>query len=81
MKEATYTVLATNGKEYKWNFTECERDPNDYGNGIYISIKYPSGDYTLLDCRYARKYNFDQACVDFLLDYYGENLDELSRDD
>ena len=81
MKEATYTVLAKSGKEYKWSFTECTPDPGDYGNGIYISIRYPSGDCTLLDCRYAKSYDFDKACVSYLLNYYGDNLDELSRDD
>ena len=80
MKEATYTVLTKSGKELKWNFTECEPDPNDYGNKMYISIETPSGDYSLLDCRYSA-YNFDKMCVDYLINYYGENLDELSRDD
>lgn len=81
MKKAIYTVLAKSGKSYKWEFTECEHDTNDYGNGIYISIKHPSGDHTLLDCRYANKYDFNKMCVDFLIEYYGENLDELSQDD
>ena len=78
--KASYTVTTKNGKSYKWEFTEC-KDGNDYGNGIYISIKYPSGGHTLLDCRYERKYNFTKMCVDYLMEYYGENLDELSEDD
>lgn len=81
MKEATYTVLATNGKEYKWTFTENLPTEQDYGNGIYIAIEHPNGEYTYMDCRYARKYDFDLMCVDFLVEYYGANLDELSRDD
>ena len=81
MKKATYEVLATNGKTYKWNFTECEPDHNDYGNGIYIAVVRPSGDSFLLDCRYAKNYDFNRMCVDYLIDYYGENLDELSMDD
>ena len=81
MKKAALRVLTKTGKSYRWEFTECEPDTNDYGNGIYISIKHPSGDHTLLDCRYTRGYNFDKMCVDFLIEYYGENLDELSEDD
>lgn len=34
MKEATYTVLTKSEKELKWNFTECEPDPNDYGENL-----------------------------------------------
>lgn len=78
MKTAKYEVLATNGKTYIWSFYECEPDPNDYGNGIYISIEKPSGDYSLIDCRYIRNYDFNRTCVDYLLNYYGENLDELT---
>jgi hypothetical protein len=80
MKKAIYTVLAKSGKTYKWKFTES-KDVNDYGNGIYIVIRHPSGDRSLLDCRYAKNYDFTKMCVDFLLEYYGENLDELSQDD
>lgn len=78
--EATYTVLTKNGKVYKWSFTESKCE-GDYGNGIYIAVKSPSGDVFSYDCRYMRGYEFHTACVDYLLTYYGENLDELSEDD
>lgn len=77
--EATYTVT-TNGKVYKWSFTESKSE-DDYGNGIYIAVKSPSGDVFSYDCRYMIGYEFHKACVDYLLAYYGENLDELSEDD
>lgn len=78
--KASYTVTTKNGKAYKWSFTESKRD-GDYGNGIYIAVETPSGDIFSLDRRYAIGYDFRKACVDYLLVYYGENLDELSEDD
>ena len=78
--KATYTVTTKNGKVYKWNFIESKME-GDYGNGIYIAVKTPSGDFFTLDRRYNVGYRFHKACVDYLLVYYGENLDELSEDD
>ena len=78
--KATYTVTAKDGQAYKWSFTECKND-GDYGNGIYIAVKSPSGDVCAMDCRYVTNYKFHKACVDYLLNYYGENIDELSEDD
>lgn len=79
--KATYTVTTKNGKAYKWTFEECEVNNEDYGNKKYIAYTMPSGDSFLLDCRYVSNYNFTKICVDFLLEWYGENLDELSEDD
>ena len=78
--KASYTVTTKNGKVYGWSFTEGKSE-GDYGNGMYIAVKSPSGDVSLLDCRYVKGYQFHKACVDYLLNYYGENLDELSEDD
>ena len=78
--KANYTVTTKNGKVYRWSFTKCKND-GDYGNGIYIAVKSPSGDISSLDCRYAINYKFHKACVDYLLNYYGDNLDELSEGD
>lgn len=77
---ASYTVTTKNGNVYKWSFAEC-RNEYDYGNGVYIGIKSPSGDKFSMDCRYMMGYEFRKACVDYLLTYYGENLDELSEND
>ena len=77
---ARYTVTTKNGKTYKWSFTES-KNKGDYGNGIYIGIITPSGDFSSMDCRYIKDYNFTKTCVEYLLRYYGENLDELSEDD
>lgn len=77
--EAKYTVTTKNGHAYKWSFTESKNE-GDYGNGIYIGVKFPSGDHTLLDCRYATNYKFHKECVNYLLAYYGDNLDELTED-
>ena len=81
MKTITYIVTAKSGKSYKWTFEEGKPNANDYGNGIYIGIKTPSGDIFSIDCRYMKNYNFEKVCVDYLLEYYGENLDELSEED
>ena len=78
--KATYTVTTKNGNVYKWSFAESKSE-GDYGNGIYIGIKSPSGDLFTLDCRYMWGYKFHKACVEYLLTDYGENLDELSEDD
>lgn len=78
--KATYTVTTKNGQAYKWSFVEAKSE-GDYGNGIYIAVKMPSGDVFSMDCRYMMGYTFHKACVDYLLNYYGENLDELSEDD
>ena len=78
--KATYTVTTKNGKVYKWSFVEYKSE-GDYGNGIYIAVQSPSNDMFSLDCRYRRGYKFHKVCVDYLLNYYGENLDELSEDD
>ena len=80
MKKATYIVTATSGKQYKWTFEECVINPEDYGNKRYIAYTMPSGDTFLIDCRYT-EYNFEKICVEFLINYYGENLDELSEED
>ena len=78
--KATYTVTTKNGQAYKWSFVEAKNE-GDYGNGIYIAVKSPSGDVYSLDCRYMKGYNFRKACVDCLITYYGENLDELSENE
>lgn len=78
--KASYTVTTKNGKVYKWSFTEYKQEDN-YGNGIYIGVESPSGDHFLIDCRYIIGYKFPKTCVDYLLAYYGGNLDELSEDD
>ena len=78
--KATYTVTTKNGNVYKWSFTESKNE-GDYGNGIYIAVKMPSGDVFSMDCRYMIGYKFHKACVDYLIFYYGDNLDELSEDD
>ena len=78
--KASYTVTTKNGRTYRWSFTECKHE-GDYGNGVYIGILTPSLDLSSLDCRYMVGYKFHKACVDYLLTYYGENLDELSEDD
>lgn len=78
--QATYTVTTKSGDAYKWSFTESKNE-NDYGRGIYIGVKSPSGDMLSIDCRYSPKYQFRKACVSFLINYYGDNLDELSEDD
>ena len=79
MKEK-YVVQTVNGKIYKWSFAEY-KDENDYGNGVYIAVKTPSGGIFTLDRRYADNYDFRKACVDYLIIYYGDNLDELSEED
>ena len=76
---ANYPVTTKNGKAYRWSFTEY-KDESDYGNGIYIGIVSPSADSSMLDCRYATEYEFHKMCVEYLLTYYGENLDELTED-
>ena len=73
---ATYTVTTKNGNVYTWNFTEGKSE-GDYGNGIYIAVKSPSGDISMLDCRYSADYRFDKYCAGFLTEYYGDNLEEL----
>ena len=78
--KVTYTVTTKNGKAYKWSFAES-KNKDDYGNGIYIGIETPSGDIFSLDCRYITGYKFHKTCVDYLLSYYGNNLDELCEDD
>ena len=78
--KSSYTITTINGKAYRWSFTESKSE-GDYGNGIYIIITSPSGDRFLMDCRYMGGYNFRKACVNYLLNYYGENIDELSEDD
>ena len=77
----TYTVTAKSGKYYKWTFEECEIDSNDYGNKRYIYYIMPSGDSFMIDCRYSEQYDFRKICVDFLLNWYGDNLYQLSEDD
>lgn len=77
MKKATYIVTAKSGKQYKWTFEECEINPEDYGNKRYIDCRTPSGGGLLIDCRYTKNYSFTKICVEYLLLYYGENLDEL----
>ncbi len=81
MKTATYIVTAKSGKTYKWTFEECIINTEDYGNKRYIAYTMPSGDKFLLDCRYAQKYDFNKICVDFLLEWYGENFAELCEED
>ena len=78
--KASYTVTTKNGKVYQWKFAES-KNKDDYGNGIYIGIEAPSGDIFSLDCRYITDYKFHKMCVDYLVSYYGNNLDELCEDD
>ena len=78
--KASYIVTTKNGKDYKWSFTE-HKGKGDYGNGIYIAVETPSGDVFTLDRRYAIGYDFHKACVDYLLVYYGDNLDELTEEE
>lgn len=78
--KANYTVTTKNGKCCHWRFSEC-KSRGGFGNGIYIAVLSPSGDLSSIDCRYMTDYSFNKACVDYLLAYYGDNLDELSEDD
>lgn len=73
-----FQVTATSGKRYIWTFTEF-KEPTDYGNGVYLGVETPSKDYYSLDCRYLPNYSFHKVCTDYLLKYYGENLDELEE--
>ena len=73
---ANYSVTTKNGRDYRWSFAEC-KNTDDYGNGIYIGVVAPSGDFSSIDCRYIKDYNFLKACGDYLTRYYGENLEEL----
>ena len=77
---ATYIVTTKNGETYKWKFTEGKSE-GDYGNGIYVAVKSPSGDISVIDCRYVKNYDFAKKCVEWLLTFYGENLDELYEED
>ena len=81
MKKATYIVTATSGKQYRWTFEECEINPEDYGNKMYIDCRATSGDGFLIDCRYAPTYDFNRICVKSLCNYYGENFAELYEAD
>lgn len=78
-KKTVYKVLTKSGKSYIWRFTELEPNEDDYGNGIYIRVDQPSGDDCYIDCRYIVNYEFTESCVDFLHNWYGENLDELEE--
>ncbi len=73
MMEASYKVTTTRGGVYVWKFTEYKSE-NDYGNGIYIGIKTPTGEIFSLDCRYYTNYKFRKACEEYLSEYYGANL-------
>ncbi len=77
-KKATYTVEAISGKTYTYKFEEGKSE-NDYGNGIYIGVERPSGDFTSLDCRYIGEYDFITICESYLKEYYGANLVSLRR--
>lgn len=77
---AHYTVTTKNGGAYKWSFAEFKSE-GDYGNGTYIGVLSPSYEVSSLDCRYMEGYKFHKACVEYLLTYYGDNLDELYEDD
>ena len=81
MEKATYNITCTNGKSYKWTFEECVINSKDYGNKHYIAYTTPSGDVFLIDCRYTPKYDFRKTCVDFLIKWYGDNIDELYEED
>ena len=78
--EKRFAVTTVNGKTYTWRFVELKGE-GDYGNGIYIAIEHPSGDTSSLDCRYDKAYNFTKVCVEYLYEYYGDNLDELYEED
>ena len=75
-----FAVTTVNGKTYIWKFIETKSE-GDYGNGIYIAVVSPSGEIYSLDCRYIIDYNFTKVCVEYLLLYYGDNLDELYEED
>lgn len=52
-----------------------------YGNDIYISIEKVTGntteDFSYLDARYCKNYNFTNVLHNFFTDYYGSNLGDL----
>lgn len=73
MQKKHFTVFAKNGNYYDWKFTE-NIGTDDYGNKTYIHVEMPSGDVTLIDCRYMTDYNFASTSVKALTDYYGKNL-------
>ena len=79
MKKLIFTVTTKNGKTLDWIFHECNIKEDDYGNKKYIAYTTPSNETALIDCRYAQKYDFRKVCVDFLIEWYGNNLDELSE--
>lgn len=76
--ELTYKVKTKNGLERLLRFTESY-SKGDYGNGIYIGVETVEGDLTILDMRYAKDYNFQRACQDYISRYYGENLAGFER--
>ena len=52
-----------------------------YGKDIYISIEKVTGntteDFSYLDARYCKNYNFTNVLHNFFTDYYGSNLGDL----
>ena len=77
MKSITALVSGTdNDKPFeniKWEFTLLPPREGDYGNGRYILVDYPSGDFNLMDIRYGTPEMMPHVEA-FLRSYYSGNM-------
>lgn len=77
MKHVTALVSGvSNGKAFenmRWEFTLLPPREGDYGNGRYILVVYPSGDFNIMDIRYGKPEMMPHV-ESFLRGFYGENM-------
>ena len=63
-------------REYKAN--------SHYGNDTYIAISRlisnfnQTINYGVIDCRYQTNYNMEKTCKQYLKDYFGKNLKQIT---
>lgn len=73
-------IVANNGKEKGEYMYIAEEQGNNspYGSGQYISLKPEIGQVILVDCRYMKGYSLEKAARNYLSDYFGDNLKEMT---
>lgn len=55
------------------------KNPEDYGNGIYMDIWRDGKEFKYVDCRYITNFNEEEILKNVLKSYFGNNIVSITK--